>query len=135
MLNTCAQRFVDDLKAKKLNFESGTDRDGDSVVEFPYQGKVTKIFFSGSEGRYMSMYLVFEHVPEDKVADVIFACNELNCQYKWVTFYVDKDNDVVLHDDAILTPATAAEEAFELMLRILKIGEEAKPKIMRPIYI
>ena len=135
MLNTCATLFVEDLKSKKLNFHSGTNSHGDSVVEFPYEGKVAKIFFSGDQGKYMSIYLVFERVPADKVADVIFACNDLNCQYKWVTFYVDKDNDVILHDDAILTPSTAADEAFELLLRLIKIGDEVKPQIMRAIYI
>lgn len=134
MLNTCASLFVETLKAKNLNFQSGTDRDGDSVVEFPYQGKVTKIFFSGDQGKYMSLYLVYERVPADKVADVIFTCNDLNCQYKWITFYVDKDNDVVFHDDAILSPSNAADEAFELLLRTLKIGDDVKPQIMRAIY-
>ena len=134
MLNTCAELFIEHLKAKNLNFECGTDKDGDSVVEFPYQGKVTKIFFSGDDGCYLSMYLVYERVPDAKVADVIFTCNDLNCQYKWITFYVDKDNDVVLHIDAILTPDTAAEEAFEMLIRMLKIGDDVKPQIMRAIY-
>ena len=134
MLNTCAKLFTDLLDSKDLNYKSGVDKDGDSVVEFPYQGKVTKMFFSGEEGGYLSMYLVFERVPDDKVAEAIFVCNELNNRYKWVTFYVDKDNDVIFHDDAILSPANAAEEAFELLLRMIKIGDDVKPQIMRAIY-
>ena len=122
MLKPCAELFVELLKSKNLNFQSGVDKDGDSVVEFPYQGKVLKVFFCGNEGQYMSMYLVYERVPADKLTDLIFACNELNSQYKWVTFYVDRDNDIVLHDDAILSVENAADEAFELLLRILKIG-------------
>ena len=134
MLKPCAELFVELLKSRNLNFQSGTDKDGDSVVEFPYQGKVLKVFFCGNEGQYMSMYLVYERVPADKLTDLIFACNELNSQYKWVTFYVDRDNDIVLHDDAILSIENAAEEAFELLLRILKIGEDNKARIMRLIY-
>ena len=134
MASICAQRFVDLLDSKKLNYRTAIDSDGDFVVEFPYSGKVTKMFFSGNEGSYLSLYLVYERVPADKVADVIFTCNELNSQYKWVTFYVDDDNDVVLHLDAILSPATAAEEAFELLVRTLNIGDEAKPIIMKAIY-
>ena len=134
MLNTCARLFVKNLEAKDLNFQSGTSKSGDSVVEFPYQGKIARIFFSGDDGKYMSIYLVFERVPADKVADVIFTCNDLNCEYKWITFYVDKDNDVILHDDAILAVPTAADEAFELLVRMLKIGEEVKPRIMKAIY-
>ena len=134
MLNTCAQAFVDLLESKGLNFQSGTASDGDSIVDFPYQGKVTKMIFSGENGCYLSNYLVFERVPDDKLADVIFVCNDLNCQYKWITFYVDKDNDVVLHDDAILSAENASEEAFELLIRMVQIGEEAKPMIMKAIY-
>ena len=92
------------------------------------------MFFCGDDGGYFSLYLVYEHVPEEKLADVIFLCNELNAQYKWITFYVDKDGDVVLHDDAILTASNAAEEAFELLVRTLKIGEDVKPAIMKAIY-
>lgn len=134
MANTCAKRFTDLLDSRNLKYSTAIDSDGDFVVEFPYQGKATKMFFTGSEGSYLSMYLVFERVPEEKVADVIFTCNEFNSRYKWVTFYVDKDNDVVLHDDAILSPATAADEAFELLLRMIKIGDDIKPLLMRAIY-
>jgi hypothetical protein len=41
---------------------------------------------------------------------------------------------VVFHDDAILSPSNAADEAFELLLRTLKIGDDVKPQIMRAIY-
>lgn len=133
MLNTFAQLFVDNLKSKDLNFSSGTS-DDTSCVEFPYQGKVAKLLFSGENGEYLSIYLVYERVPEEKFADMILTCNELNCIYKWVTFYVDKDNDLIFHNDAILSEENAADEAFELLVRILKIGEEAKPKIMKAIY-
>ena len=134
MLNACAELFTKNLESKNLNFQSGTDKDGDSVVEFPYQGKIAKMFFSGKDGGYFSIYVVYEHVPEDKIADAIFACNELNARYKWVTFYVDRDADVVLHDDAILSGDSADEEAFELLVRILKIGDEIRPILMKAIY-
>ena len=134
MLNACARLFTKKLDAQKLHYQSGTDKDGDSVVEFPYQGKSVRMFFSGKDGGYLSLYMIFERVPADKIPDVIFACNDLNAQYKWVTFYVDKDNDVVLHDDAILSVANAAEEAFELLIRMIKIGDDIKPQLMRAIY-
>lgn len=135
MLNTCATLFTQNLESKKLNFRSGTNGNNDSVVEFPYEGKIARMFFCGETGSYLSIYLVYESVPENKVSDMIFTCNDLNCAYKWITFYVDKDNDVILHDDAILSVDTAADEAFELLVRMLKIGDEVKPQIMRTIYV
>ena len=134
MLNTCAQQFVDLLGSRDLDFKSGTDKDGDSVVEFPYKGKVAKLFFCGETGQYLSIYLVYESVSKDKRMEAIVACNELNCQYKWFTFYVDRDNDVVVHDDAILSVDDEGEEAFELLLRMLKIGDDVKPTLMKAIY-
>ena len=134
-MNAYAEKFVNNLKSKNLNFESGTDKDGDSIVEFPYKGKVAKMFFTGEDGKYFSLYMIYERIPEEKVPALIVTCNELNAEYKWITFYVDKDNDVILHDDAILSVDTADEEAFELLVRMLKIGDEVKPQIMRTIYV
>ena len=134
MLNTCARLFTKDLDSKDLTYNSGNTSNGDSYVEFPYRGKSIRMIFSGKDGCYLSLYMVFERVPEDKVADAIFVCNTLNAEYKWVTFYVDRDNDVIFHDDAILAVSNSAEEAFELMARMLKIGDDVKPQIMRAIY-
>lgn len=133
-MKICAERFIENLKAKDLNYQVGEAKGGDVCVDFPYKGKVTKCFFSGDNGEYLSLYLVYERVPEEKVADVLCLCNELNCQYKWVTYYIDKDNDIVLHNDAILTADTAAEEAFELLVRLVKIAEDEKPQVMKAIY-
>ena len=130
----CAQEFIDNLKEKNLNFQHAETETGNVVVDFPYQGKVTKCIFSGEEGQYFSMYLVYERVPEDKVADLIFLCNQLNAEYKWVTYYVDNDNDFVMHDDAIVSADSAGAECFELLVRMLKISEDIKPRIMKAIY-
>lgn len=133
-MKPCAELFVDLLKSEDFKFQTATDGDGDTVVSIAFQGKLSTIFFSGDTGNYLSIYTVFEHISDDKLADVIFTCNELNAQYKWVTFYVDKDNDLILHDDAILSIDNAAVESFELLLRTVKIAEDAKPKIMKAIY-
>ena len=133
-MNTCAELLKKYLEEKKFNFKTSIVKDGDSLIEFPYQGKIARMFFSGDEGQYLSIYVEFERVPEDKKAEAIFACNQMNVQYKWVTFYVDNDKDLILHLDAILSPETAAEEAFELLVRTLQIGDDAKPMIMKAIY-
>lgn len=130
----CAELFVNDLRSKNLNFDVQEAANGDVVVSFPYSGKITRCFFCGENGSYLSLYLDYERVPEEKLADAVFLCNELNAEYKWVTFYVDKDNDLFLHDDAILAVENAAAEAFELLVRLVRIGDEEKPRIMRTIY-
>lgn len=130
----CAELFIEHLRSKNLNFDVNEYPDGAILVAFPYQGKVTRCIFNGDNGGYLSLYLVYERVPDEKLADVIFLCNELNCEYKWATFYVDKDNDLVIHDDAILSAESAAEEAFELLVRIVRIAEDERQRIMKTIF-
>jgi len=129
-----AELFINDLKSKDLSY-SVNDRGDTVIVDFPYKGKVTKCVFSGENGKYLSLYLVYEHIPDEKVADVIFLCNKFNAEYKWITYYVDNDNDLMIHDDAILSVQSAADEAFELLLRMLKIAEELKPAVMKTLYV
>ena len=124
--------FKELLDSKGLQYSSKIDDDGDGVVSLPYDGKIVRCFFSGD--KFLSIYIVFESVPEDKLADVIFLCNELNSKYKWATFYVDKDGDIVIHDDALLSPGSAADEAFELVIRLLDITKTCKSTIMKCIY-
>ena len=133
-MRACAERFVKYLDSKGFHYDAKVDSEGDDVVVFPYQRRDTTCFFCGEDGKYLSMYTTFESVPEDKFLEALIACNELNAQYKWVTFYIDKDKDLIAHDDAILNVETADDEAFELLVRTLKILDEAKPVIMKAIY-
>ena len=129
----CAELFKAVLDSKDFTYNY-KDLGEEAVISFPYQGKVANCFFSGDDGEYVSIYLVFDRVPEDRTADAIFVCNELNCKYKWVTFYVDKDNDLMLHDDAILSIENAGSECLELLVRMLDIAGDVKPVIMKAFY-
>ena len=130
----CAKLFVTFLDSKEFKYAARVADDGDVVIDFPYDGKVTTCIFSGDDHEYLSIYTIFERIPDNKRTDLILVCNDLNSQYKWVTFYVDNDNDLVLHSDARLSLRDADEEAFEILVRSLKISEDVKPVIMRAIY-
>ena len=132
-MNICAEMFIAKLKTKDLNY-SVRERDSDVIVTFPYDNRKTNIVFSGEDGAHAQLATVIESVPEDKFVDVVLACNSLNATFRYVKFAVDKDNDVMAYTDAILDPASADEECFELLVRSLKIIGEAKPPIMKAIY-
>ncbi len=130
----CAELFVKKLESKDFKFDVKEFEDGDVLVNFPYSGKNLNLIFSGDDGVYLSLYLNFEKVPEGKMGAALVACNKLNAQYKWVTLYIDKDNDIIFHDDAILSVDNAADEAFELTVRIFNIMDDVKPEIMKALY-
>ncbi len=130
----CAEKFIQTLESKGMNYTHHVLEGGEVLVNFPYEGKVARLVFAGEDGHYFSLYLILERVPEEKTADIIYACNELNSKYKWVTFYLDDDNDLTLHDDAILVPESAVDEVFELLLRMLNVADDVKPTLMKAIY-
>ena len=134
MLNRFAQIFEEFLTEKSLHFNTRIDSDGDSVVEFPYKGKEAKMFFTGENGEYLSMFIVFARVPAERVSDLIFTCNEMNAKYKWVKFYLDKDADVVASIDAYIDDYTCGEECMKLVRRVVNITDEAYPTFARAMW-
>ena len=130
----CADMFAQYLKSKNFNFSTKDLENGETLIDFPYQGKLFRCFFSGENGKYLSLYLVYEKVPEDKFMDALLLCNQINTEYKWVTAFVNKNSDFVFHDDAILSLENAADESFELLARMISMSDGLKPSIMKMIY-
>ena len=58
-------------------------------------------------------------------------CNELNGQYRWGKFFVDKDSDLCFQSDAWVSEATCGEETLYIIRRIVGIVNDAYPKIAR----
>ena len=131
---TCAELFKDSLDSKGLRYDYREVEADKCIFIFPYDGENFMCIFNGDEGRYLSIRMFPEKVPDEKYADVLLACNLLNAKFKYVKFYIDDDNEVALEDDAILSVESAADEAFELLVRTIDIYGDAKPVLMKAIY-
>ena len=125
-----AKRFTEELDAQNFDYSAHDMAEG-AVVSFPCCGMHTNFIFSGVDGRYVSMYTLMAAVPEQKLNDVILFCNTLNNETKWFKFFVDDENDLMMQDDAILSPATAAEDCFELLERRVKVLEKIRSNVLR----
>ncbi|MDO4797789.1 MAG: YbjN domain-containing protein [Coriobacteriales bacterium] len=77
---------------------------------------------------------VIAHVPENKTDVALRAINEANVNYRWLTFFLDKDNDIVASGDAILSPNVVGDTCHELLNRTLNICDEAYSKFMKAIW-
>ena len=110
-----AKEFTDLLDAKDLHYSTFDDSDGDTFVRISLKHMETTFIFSGSDGEYVSMYSPFATIPENKLPDLLIVCNSLNSQYKWLKFYLNKDNDLMIQDDAIIHEGSAGDECLELL--------------------
>ena len=78
-----AKNFIEELESRSLKYTVRETGDTEVVVSFPYNGKTTNYFFSGEDGKYVSMYTLFENVPKDRLSQLCAVCNKLNADYKW----------------------------------------------------
>lgn len=131
-----AQSFADVLTARGLN-HSGVEQMGEKeVVEFGMTTETTKVrvvsFFDGNT--LATRIFAFSKVPENKFGDALLACNALNDEYRFVKFYIDSDNEVVIAADDFLDEDSAGEEAMKVAITTVRIADEAYPKLQRAIW-
>lgn len=67
----------------------------------------------------------------DKYAAGLLVCNSCNKKYRWIRFYLDKDNDAVAGMDAIVSAETLFDEMIELIVRMIKVVDEVYPQFMK----
>ncbi len=125
-----AQCFADKMDAEDVKYTEINDH-------------TIKISFNGNNIKAVSIYAIFEEDGQPLVqlrsweiesfasneAAGLAVCNELNCHYRWVKFYLDKDKDVVATIDATLDDDSCGEECLELLFRFVDIVDNAYPQI------
>jgi len=132
----CAEEFKRVLDGQEFTYDLKEEDDGTVYFGVPFsEGRVVSVIFNISdEGKHVAFRTVFENCPPERIPDMLVICNQLNNEYRWLKFCIDKDNDIMLEDDAIVSPESAGEECFELVVRTARIMKEIKPIIMRGLY-
>ena len=131
----CAEAFKAMLDSKEFVYDISQRDNGGTMIGIVVSNRRTCFFFDGDDnGCHVAVRTIFDRCPAEKLGDVLIVCNALNAQFRWLKFYIDKDNDIMVEDDAILTPETAGEECFELLARTAGILDKAKAELMRAIY-
>ena len=77
---------------------------------------------------------VIAHVPENKTDVALRAINAANVNYRWLTFFLDKDNDIVASGDQVLVPNVVGDTCHELLSRTLSICDEAYSSFMKALW-
>lgn len=132
-MSVCAEHVKEFMNAKGLAYHERMDINGNTIIKIEIDKLAAHFHFTGEKGEYLSLDIFFETVPNNKVTDMIFLCNELNKNNKWITAFVSDNSELVFHDDAILLPEHAAMETMEIWARIIQIISDAKPQIMKTL--
>ena len=73
-------------------------------------------------------------VPGEKTAKLLLTLNECNHKFRWIKFYLDEDNDVIVNADIIFDEINAGPTCIEIVMRTANIIDEAYPDIMKAIW-
>lgn len=131
-----AQSFADVLTRNGLKHSEVEQLGEKEVVEFGMNTETTKVrvvsFFDGDT--LATRIFAFSKIPDNKFGDALLACNSLNDEYRFVKFYIDSDNEVVIAADDFLDEDTAGEEAMKVAMATIHIADEAYPKLQKAIW-
>ena len=103
------------------NFHRLTGCNKESGLTLPNMENIAKAF------GIKAMSILNEENLKEKIYPVI---NELNLNFRWCTFVINTDNELIVKMDAILDMDTCGEECKELIYRTVGICDEAYPTIM-----
>ena len=138
MLNT-AMRFMSACDSAGLKYRESRDLDdGGSLVVCGVNGKNNArydvLFVFDKDGHSVSLrvfgLLTF---PEEKWAAMLDAANELNGTYRWLKFFTKEDR-VNVQCDAVISDDTSGKVCVELLVRTMRIVDEAYPSFMRVLW-
>ena len=90
------------------------------------------VFFDEDDGAIALRSFNLLTVSDDLKPKMYKVCSELNMKFRWVKFFVDdNDNTVTVADDAVTQLDSVGEEAFELVIRMTRIIDDAYPVLMK----
>ena len=125
--------FISTLETEGLKYRELDDR----VVEIRFGGDNLStirilVFFSKDGAGYAQLAgMEICSFKDNELAAGLITCNEMNQKYRWVKFYLDKDQDLTVSADAILDINSAGKECLELVLRLVHIIDESYVDFMR----
>lgn len=104
---------------------------------YGFDGGSMKIFFHFDEtDSHVHLEGVdFVQVPENKYDNMYKILNECNDQYTHVKFVLDTEHGQInARDDDVIQLDSCGPECFELMIRMVRVVEDAYPKFMKAMW-
>jgi len=115
------------------------DKEKVSYVEAGVRGKVAPAvdinFFSSDDDNDVSVRVVaILRALDNRLGQALVAINECNNRFRFVKFVMDKDRDINLEFDMPLRTTNPGEVAVEMLIRIMKIIDDAYPILVKAVY-
>lgn len=127
--------FLSYMDSEKIKYSD----DGEYRVRVSYNGDNLKtihmyVFFDKDNGPRAQVRCWQIANFKNKEDLGIRLCNELNNEYRWLKFYLDKDADIVASLDTYMDERTCGFFCLDLVKRSVSIIDEVYPRIARTLF-
>lgn len=130
--------FLVKLDQEKVKYEFDT-----SEKEYDWVGILT--IGEHSNNIYLQFYIKEQgdvqiklfslcKVKEEKEIEMLRTLNELNRDYRWLTFFIDENSEVTINTDFMVSEDDVRDRCFEMAQMFVDIVDEAYPKIMMTLW-
>lgn len=129
------QIFMRGLQEKRIAFTDFNERQ----VRIVYTGNNLKsipihISFDEDDDRDCELFCLEIANFNDKVGEGLVLCNSLNEQYRWVRFYLDDDNDLVVAADGDFSENFVCDDNLVNIQRLVNAIDLAYPQIAQELW-
>ena len=120
------RQFCQRLDREKLIYTKDEEK---KKVTLSYNGDNFKslkfVFLFDDDGESVAIRVwSIEEFTAAQLSDACEFCNRMNNDYRWLTFYIDIDNELTARVDAILSQPSVADECLELLRRTVRIVDK-----------
>lgn len=137
MIYAATQKIESTFKANNIRCRIN-ETQSTSAVEAGFTGENTQMtvrFIStDNDNDVAARILSFVKVPANKRSAVLEAINGLHRRFRYASFSVDDDGDVVVAYDFPLRTSDPGDIAVEMFIRLVKIADQAYPELMKAIW-
>ena len=134
------QAIYSALKASKLELKVFTDEnEAQSFVWLQFtakNGSPYRIQFISRDDDNDVAVRIFSliHVESSQIEKVLPAINAVNSKFRYTKFVIDNDGDINVEYDFLVRAANVEECAEEIVIRFVKIIDEAYPVLMHALW-
>lgn len=105
------------------------------MYETEHVPSITAIFWFDDDGKTLHFGTgTLTSVPKERRERLLEVVNSANNAYRWLTFYIDNDNDIIASGDAILADDHVGGMCLELLHRMLSICDQAYVTFQKAIW-
>ena len=125
------RQFCQRLDREKLIYTKDEEK---KKVTLSYNGDNFKslkfVFLFDDDGESVAIRVwSIEEFTAAQLSDACEFCNRMNADYRWLTFYIDSDNELTARADSIANLKTMGPRGYEILQRFVRIVDKVCEKL------